>query len=555
MESVNERQWFVYLGNHHEGPFSVEEVQSRISKGVVGPESYVWRDGLSDWMMLREVSELGHLLVAGAVTELPEKSAEPAVVPLVAELSHDSRRETEAQTGLDQTPGAHGQNESSAPPTAKPAAAVAPKARLPWVTLSVLLLVVTTGILGTLAIQGRLNPVLQAPIVKNSIELAQSFVEDRSQLLVQRFPKLGRWISPIRRIEEVSAEDFTALQAAARGSEATEGVKIALAVNRTDSAASRIWLSTNLPEGFRLEAHIVGKPDTLLNRFDFYSRQEVVVRRHLAEIGPIRYSDGQVAPKGDYAVFIVDVPVQAEPNAAQVLAKLKQSPIPQLPGVSIPRSLQKGVKLIYVQSLFLGGKKDAAYQSRLTDFHMELAKRSAQELEELQQFVTTLKQQFDALQSAFAPFRSKLRAKINPTAKKKWTKEMEKWESLTTALQQQSLKWTSEYMRTVAFHGGSYLASQQAVSSVLKLFETQKAFISGQLDAPAFEFQAGPIETSAQGAVLALAARIQQLVLAPADSSRLPERDPLPSDSITASSSQVTDPVPPSGAQTAGVTR
>jgi hypothetical protein len=55
MDGFKEKKWFVYLGDHHEGPFSLEEIQTKISGGQLTATNYVWADGMADWKMMTEV--------------------------------------------------------------------------------------------------------------------------------------------------------------------------------------------------------------------------------------------------------------------------------------------------------------------------------------------------------------------------------------------------------------------------------------------------------------------------------------------------------------------
>jgi hypothetical protein len=52
MNIENEKKWFVYVGDHHEGPFNANEVNEKKTAGLVNDESYVWCEGMSDWVML-----------------------------------------------------------------------------------------------------------------------------------------------------------------------------------------------------------------------------------------------------------------------------------------------------------------------------------------------------------------------------------------------------------------------------------------------------------------------------------------------------------------------
>ncbi|MBI3555330.1 MAG: DUF4339 domain-containing protein [Deltaproteobacteria bacterium] len=56
---MENKEWFLYVVDHHEGPFSADEVKKLIKKGQAKNSSYVWKDGLEDWMLMADVTELG----------------------------------------------------------------------------------------------------------------------------------------------------------------------------------------------------------------------------------------------------------------------------------------------------------------------------------------------------------------------------------------------------------------------------------------------------------------------------------------------------------------
>lgn len=56
---MEEKQWFLYVVDHHEGPFTADEIKNLINKGDAKTSSYVWREGLNDWMMMSSMPEFG----------------------------------------------------------------------------------------------------------------------------------------------------------------------------------------------------------------------------------------------------------------------------------------------------------------------------------------------------------------------------------------------------------------------------------------------------------------------------------------------------------------
>src|SRR4051812_45641864 len=57
MDALNEKKWFVYLEDRHDGPFSLVEIQAKIKEGSVRKDQYVWAEGMQDWKPMADVPE------------------------------------------------------------------------------------------------------------------------------------------------------------------------------------------------------------------------------------------------------------------------------------------------------------------------------------------------------------------------------------------------------------------------------------------------------------------------------------------------------------------
>ena len=57
MNVSGEKKWFVYVEDHHEGPFTVDEVQQKIKQGAIRADQFVWCEGMQDWKAMTEVSD------------------------------------------------------------------------------------------------------------------------------------------------------------------------------------------------------------------------------------------------------------------------------------------------------------------------------------------------------------------------------------------------------------------------------------------------------------------------------------------------------------------
>lgn len=79
-------EWYVAIGQAQVGPLPLSEVKKKWEGGDVGPDSLVWRPGMSDWSPLTTVSEL-----AAYLAPVPQASARAARVEEKREPAFGSR--------------------------------------------------------------------------------------------------------------------------------------------------------------------------------------------------------------------------------------------------------------------------------------------------------------------------------------------------------------------------------------------------------------------------------------------------------------------------------
>jgi type IV pilus assembly protein PilA len=75
--------WFyVDGGQNRQGPVSAEALAEAYRLGQVGQDSLVWREGLSEWLPLRQfLDELGLAAITPVAPPMPPMAAQPAVLP------------------------------------------------------------------------------------------------------------------------------------------------------------------------------------------------------------------------------------------------------------------------------------------------------------------------------------------------------------------------------------------------------------------------------------------------------------------------------------------
>jgi hypothetical protein len=57
-DTVRPARWWVLTDGASIGPFTLNDVRQRVLSGLTGPGTYVWADGMPDWMHARHVPAL-----------------------------------------------------------------------------------------------------------------------------------------------------------------------------------------------------------------------------------------------------------------------------------------------------------------------------------------------------------------------------------------------------------------------------------------------------------------------------------------------------------------
>ena len=57
-EPLRPARWYHLVGGERQGPVALADMRELVLEGTLLPESWVWADGMADWMRLREVPAL-----------------------------------------------------------------------------------------------------------------------------------------------------------------------------------------------------------------------------------------------------------------------------------------------------------------------------------------------------------------------------------------------------------------------------------------------------------------------------------------------------------------
>ncbi|MBC7692200.1 MAG: DUF4339 domain-containing protein [Methylotenera sp.] len=552
--SIDDKKWFVYISDHHEGPYTVTEVKEKVAHGKIPADGYVWSEGMADWQPMSAVAAFGPPPAAPAPApahpqeqrdgptltttrlEMPKKSSEKTPEKKSEIPEPDYQLESKAQTRTNVSPpitlvaasrvsaapqeavalerpnGGQFQKRSGAPQPAiqKTSASSGLKALL-------VLIILIAAMVGA-GMQGLLDPVLKTP----AMQAATRAASDSLRPLVARFPALAQFISPIPTLDDVAPEDYEELKAAASPGQPT---RLAVAVSRADLMAPLFYVSGNLPDGAQVDVWVEGVSDTLLNQTAFSGHATAKMNQKLGKTETLRMADGKPIPRGQYLLFVTEGDSQPDP-VKPVISALPNST------VQVPATLQsqlKEKKLLTRKSYFLGGPRDQTYVARLKEFHDRIMAKSSNERVEVKQFTALLESQIDGSIATFdklrkgpaKPTKAQLAAKA-----KAWDDFNVKWVQVEEQINQAMAKITPDALTNEYFYGPLYQLTQQTAQETNKMHELHHAFFKSTPDMASFDIQLGEVTSQVRAALTTLKTKFDEVEKLPATASGLPQKMP-----------------------------
>lgn len=517
MDGTQDKKWFVYMTDHHEGPFSLAEIQGKMAEKVVSVSNYVWCDGMADWKIMTEVPEFEVILKPA----VPPGSPKPPLAPAAPVITFESQATDTAVTAhkteaaqeivlptLEEKPeevseasNALAESQLSQPlkftdssheASPMPASATAPihedglsqeggTKRKTW--LVILLIVLFFGVGGFFLMQAYKSGMIQSTAVTAVVQAVNDVSQPYLMKLSEWIPPLQKWISPIPTLEDVSVQEQEELKVSARGRPEQTGVRIGVALSNADPTVPSFYLSTNLPDGVIFDVYVEGIADTLLNQTAYSSGKiQVTTVKKLAKTQGLRYPNGMPLPKGEYIVYVME----AEGNQPTVIGSLLGSAaLDSTRSVTkLPKSLPANRKWIISKSYFLGGKKDDVYRTRLQDYHKQKQTQVADEMKLAKQYFATLESQlldaqtkYDKISKMSKPVKGKI-VKILPAQKKAWNAYHDVWNKFFTQLKQPFSKWTPTALETEFYHGILFRLIQQAADAVERVHSVHHSFFT-----------------------------------------------------------------------------
>jgi hypothetical protein len=568
MDAAEDKKWFIYVGDHHEGPFSLNDLRGKMSQGVISTSSYVWAEGMPDWQLLTEIHQLSSLTGGGPqappagaaqalALEVPQlqDSIEP-IAPPVADPNSGSMAQPMSVSLAEsvQEPSSprssytansevvHG-SESLASSVALASSistgsgsladknypelkyhdplkvarqqAKAHKKSLGkkkrFINYAALILLV--GGLGYGYGQGYFDGFLKSNTVAKIRSKAGDYVEPYLLKLAEKVPPLAKWISPIPQLPDVAPEDYEELRQASIATPQGPGTKWGLAISKTSVVAPFFYVTGNLPEGTHLKIIVDGVPDQLIGKIAFNQTLSAIIEKKLARTQPLHAPDGSSLPRGQYLVTLIEAPE----NAPDTKAAIERIAPPARPGAR-PGTITPLVS----KSFFLGGLKDPTYAQQLKTFHEQLSRKASDELVEAKSYLDTFEGQLTETNQKFGTVKF---PKPAASKKKAWELFSAKWKKFWGQMDGEMAKWTPDNLRNDRYYSGLYQMLLSAAQAIEKAHGLQTTFVSGQGDRKSLEIQIGEAQSAASTAITTLRAHIEQIDKIPTPPGGMPVRE------------------------------
>ncbi|MGK5087803.1 GYF domain-containing protein [Bdellovibrionota bacterium FG-2] len=509
MDGFKEKKWFVYLGDHHEGPFSLEEIQSKLNLGLVTPSSFVWAEGMTDWKLMTDIEAFQSLLkpkMEPVISLAPAPPLEPTIGPPTFESTPaielspimEPVEQPLAPMSLAPEPTSSPleipqelQETQPEPQEDEPTSTVA----RPGKRSSLRTILRTFGVLiilggsGYLYYTGQFEALRKSPALEASFNTVTDLLQPYLLKLSDRYPALLKWVSPISRLPDIAPEDYEELKAAARAKLEVDGPRVGIALSRADLTNPTFHVASNLPENTLVELKLDGIPDTLLNQLSFSTKTSATINKRQGKTGPIGFPDGKPIPRGSYQIAV-----------------------------------SQNTKVLLTKTLFLGGAKDASYTERLNEFHEKMRAKATTELSEIKQFSLTLEGQLSLTLDKFAALK---KGKVTPAQRKAWNQFHPVWIGIMHQMGETFSKWTPETIEKDTFYGSLYQLTQQVAQAVEKVHRFHHSYFTEPVDPKGFEIQLGEAAASASTALATLKAKIEQAEKLPTTPNGLPQREGL----------------------------
>ncbi len=357
------KDWYIFQGTQHRGPFSVDELASMFREGNLKRETLIWKEGVSEWEPIFKVPEYAFLfhempttppvpamdisLPTGPKLEMPDLP--PDLPPPMPALGAQKKSGSSTNHKKNLTPAPIAFKDPTRldlPPVPELTEMLKENevkgknlARYKWIVVLVFVFLVGLGVY--LGLQSYMN-------VPKSLYI--------------------RGINPsnLSRLEDVVQRNFN-------GDDVSIAAEFALTVD-----GKEIWMASNFNGSALLQVTLESVPDRVLGKAEVIIESRARLADHQARFNKIRLIKGEEFLPGEYTYKLKGKKIHPLNDLVPTLQKIEMF-----------RKLNADFVVTGKTIIFSGTKNDFEY--KLIDYKKEIINNSIKPLEEKLEKLTTLR--------------------------------------------------------------------------------------------------------------------------------------------------------------------
>jgi hypothetical protein len=407
-QAMANKGWFLHIGGQPQGPFTADQVAAKFNEGVVNRDSHVWCEGMPAWSTCKDVPDLASIFSGPSsppALGVPPLASSPPLVETPSRSGLSGSTSTELSHLIELNPHEVDDTTAAIDPaklrSAKKEAAVALKTeRKITVANSVVgvtsggsetprrfkVLILAVPLIGFAAVGGAvgLKLVSVADIKSHTLHFVTG--------LTSTFPAL----------DDVSQDQYENLRAAADSDVKTSGSLATIAISKQSEERPVFYVAANLPDGANLSFQLKADSKSALTDKAIAVRFPLTISKHLAKSPSLHTPDGASFPPGEYTATVVSADEEQPPEVKEILSKSK---------------------LFVTQKFFLGGQKDATFNSKLDQLHQKQKEKSLVEYKQGALLMSKLEAQVTLASDASQQIQNAKKSAVS----KLWNDYDQKW--------------------------------------------------------------------------------------------------------------------------------
>lgn len=391
-------RFYVYRSKEREGPFTEEQMIELLRRHELKSNHFVWWEGQSDWCQCKKViwpfaipsSESSSLLLPPSA--LPSFNAPPLFLKNNKQNSQDKMTEfphfKDEFSALLELGALESQDSTAIMDRSQLRVASAEAKRAEQMDRKLMTKKYPQQdrdpVLFAIRFSALTALVTVCAILASSVS-GYSPTQNWAKWVGRISYTFVNWFSPIPILNDVTPMEYQNLRKVA-SDETREKIRFELVLSRETNRASQqpiLYFTTNLPDGITYQIDVKSVTGKIIGRFKFEHQADFFPIKNFVRLD-LRELFGKDIPQGEYIVSVREAAAQSD------LGKRILNELTEAQGGA--NSIDRSSTLLFRKVLFLGGVQDQDYLQRLSSFQTTLRSRAGEELAQLREILTLLRQ-------------------------------------------------------------------------------------------------------------------------------------------------------------------